>query len=69
MSSHQKDKAIKEILDESMRERGEKEYRKGRQTKEDKEVADAMGGIDGGGKSSEVDSSVTVTPSKDINKG
>lgn len=52
-----------------MRERGEKEYRKGRQTKEDKEVADAMGGIDGGGKSSEVDSSVTVTPSKDINKG
>ena len=70
MSGWQKDRAIKEIIDEGIRERGEshfRAYKKG--NKEDKEVAEAMGGIDGGGKTSEVESSVTDTPSKEINKG
>merc|ERR1712046_31359 len=69
MSGIQKDRAIKEILDENMAKMGETEYKsKKKLNKKDKELAHDMGEIDGGGKTKEVESSVTEKPSKEINK-
>ena len=70
MSGLQKDRAVKEILDEGIRQQGESIYKQSKkQNKEDKEISDAMGSMEGGGKTSEVEESVTKTPSKEINKG
>lgn len=70
MSGLQKDRAVKEILDEGIRQQGESIYKQNKkQNKEDKEISDAMGSMEGGGKTSEVEESVTKTPSKEINKG
>lgn len=70
MSGIQKDRAIKEILDETMAQKGEKVYKGEKKlSKEDKEISNGMSAVVGGGKTSEVESSVTEKPSKEIAKG
>jgi len=72
MSAIQKDRAIKEILDETMARSGESVYKGAKPlSKEDKDIAGAggMGSIEGGGKNSEVESSVSEKPSKEITRG
>jgi len=70
MSGIQKDRAIKEILDETMARSGEQVYKGAKKlSKEDKDITGGMGSVEGGGKNSEVESSVSEKPSKEITRG